>query len=140
MLVLSADADAPPVLPFTTSRAALRQAIAETQASSGVADVPRALKLGQAALSAAPRGLLVYVGPGMLDGQQTQALEQFRAALESPGAPAAHPQFLVRLVGEPASVQNRGITRLSLRRDATQPDRWHLLTQLKNYGDVAPPP
>jgi hypothetical protein len=73
----------------------------------------------------------------MLDGQQTQELDQFRAGLESPEAPAAHPQFLVRLVGEPASVQNRGITRLSLRRDEAQPDRWHLLTQLKNYGNEA---
>jgi len=137
VLLLSADAEAPPVMPFTTSRAALRQAIAETQATSGVADVARALRLGQAALSAAPRGLLVYVGPGMLDGQQTQELDQFRAGLESPEAPAGHPQFLVRLVGDPASVQNRGITRLSLRRDAAQPDRWHLLTQLKNYGNQA---
>jgi hypothetical protein len=31
-------------------------------------------------------------------------------------------------------VQNRGITRLSLRRDAAQPDRWRLFTQLKNYS------
>jgi Ca-activated chloride channel family protein len=37
-------------------------------------------------------------------------------------------------VGDWASVQNRGITRLSLRRDAAQPDRWRLLAQLKNYG------
>ena len=46
------------------------------------------------------------------------------------------PQFLVRLAGDDAPMQNRGITRLSLRRDAAQPDRWHLLTQLKNYGDA----
>ena len=32
-------------------------------------------------------------------------------------------------------MQNRGITRLSLRRDAAQPDRWRLLTQLKNYSN-----
>jgi hypothetical protein len=40
----------------------------------------------------------------------------------------------MRLVGDWPSLQNRGITRLSLKRDAAQPDRWRLLTQLRNYG------
>ena len=52
--------------------------------------------------------------------------------MEEPG----QPQFLIRLVSNDASVQDRGITRLSLRRDAARPDHWHLLTQLKNYGDT----
>jgi hypothetical protein len=55
--------------------------------------------------------------------------------LESPDKSADQPQFLMRLVGDLASVKNRGITRLSLRRDAAQPDRWRLLTQVKNYGN-----
>jgi hypothetical protein len=55
--------------------------------------------------------------------------------VESPDNNGAQPQFLMRLVGDWASVQNRGITRLSLRRDAAQPDRWRLLTQLKNYSN-----
>jgi hypothetical protein len=41
----------------------------------------------------------------------------------------------MRLVGDWDAVRNRGITRLSLRRDAAQPDRWRLLTQLKNYSN-----
>jgi hypothetical protein len=150
VLLLRAEADAPPILPFTTDRVALRRAIQEAQSSSVAADLPRALEMGRAALGGAGRGLLVYVGPGLVDsgpapgqesGQgaepqsvQARSLDEFRAEMESPDRNAGQPQFLMRLVGDWASLQNRGITRLSLRRDAAQPDRWRLLTQLKNYG------
>ena len=133
VLLLRAEADAPPILPFTTDRAALRRAIANVQPSSVPADVPRALQTARAALGGARRGLLVYVGPGLIDQQQAHGLDEFRAEVESSDHSAAQPQFLMRLVGDWASVRNRGITRLSLRRDAAQPDRWRLLTQLKNY-------
>src|SRR5260370_7784248 len=56
--------------------------------------------------------------------------------MENPNGNGGQPQFLVRLTGGDAPVQNRGITRLSLRRDAAQPDLWHLLTQVKNYSDA----
>ena len=88
------------------------------------------------ALAGSRRGLLVYVGPGMLDEEQARSLDEFRASMETPGENGGQPQFLVRLAGDGAAVQNRGITRLSLRRDAAQPDLWHLLTQLKNYSDT----
>jgi len=136
VLLLPAEADAPPILPFTTDRGALRRAIAEAPVSSSVADIPRALEMGRAALAGSRRGLLVYVGPGMLDEQQARGLDEFRAAMENPDDNSVHPQFLVRLVSGDAPVQNRGITRLSLRRDAAQPDLWHLLTQVKNYSDA----
>jgi hypothetical protein len=136
VLLLPAEADAPPTLPFTTDRGALRRAIAEGPASSNTADIPRALEMGRAALGGSRRGLLVYVGPGMLDERQAHGLDEFRAAMENPDDNRRQPQFLVRLVGGEKPVQNRGITRLSLRRDAAQPDLWHLLTQLKNYGDA----
>jgi Ca-activated chloride channel family protein len=135
VLLLPAEADAPPILPFTTDRGALRRAIAEAPTSSSVADIPRALEMGGAALGGSRRGLLVYIGPGMLDERQARGLEEFRTVIENPDDNGGQPQFLVRLVGDEAAVQNRGITRLSLRRDAAQPDLWHLLTQLKNYGD-----
>jgi hypothetical protein len=93
----------------------------------------------------------VYVGPGLIEGaagagqhpekqteprsEQARSLEEFRAKVESAGSSSSEPQFLMRLVGDWATLQNRGITRLSLRRDAEQPDRWRLLTQLKNYGN-----
>ena len=136
VLLLPAEADAPPILPFTTDRGALRRVIAEAPISSGTADIPRALEMGKAALSGRRRGLLVYIGPGMLDEQQARSLEEFRAVMENPDDNLDLPQFLIRLVGGEAPVQNRGITRLSLRRDAAQPDLWHLLTQLKNYSDT----
>ncbi|MBZ5659011.1 MAG: VWA domain-containing protein [Acidobacteriia bacterium] len=136
VLLLRAEADAPPILPFTADHAALRRAIENAQPSSGVADIPRALEMGKAALAGSRRGLLAYVGPGMLDNEQARHLEEFRAALEAPSDSSVPPQFLVRLADDRATLENRGITRLSLRRDTAQPDRWHLLTQLKNYGDA----
>jgi Ca-activated chloride channel family protein len=135
VLLLRAEADAPPILPFTTDRASLRRAILNAQPSSVAADLPRSLEMGRAALGGAGRGLLVYVGPGLVDSGRARSLDEFRGEVESPDNTGGQPQFLMRLVGDWASVQDRGITRLSLRRDAAQPDRWRLLTQLKNYGD-----
>jgi len=132
VLLLRAEAAAPPILPFTTDRAALRRAVASAQATSVTPDVPAALEIGRAALAGSRRGLLVYVGPGMVDEDQARSLDEFRSSMQEPG----QPQFLVRLAGDDAPLQDRGITRLSLRRDEAQPDRWRLLTQLKNYGNA----
>ncbi len=117
VLLLRAEADAPPILPFTADRAALRRAILDAQPSSVAADLPRALEMGRAAR------------------EQARSLDEFRAEVESPDSNVGQPQLLMRFVGDWASVQNRGITRLSLRRDAARPDRWRLLTQLKNYSN-----
>lgn len=135
VLLLRAEPDAPPILPFSTDRASLQRAILAVQPSSVAPDVPRALEMGRAALGGARRGLLAYVGPGLVDAEQARALDGFRAEVESSDGNGARPQLLLRLVGDWASIQNRGITRMSLRRDAAQPDRWRVLTQLKNYGN-----
>lgn len=135
VLLLRAEAGAPPILPFTTDRAALRRAIQNVQPSSVAADIPRALETGRAALGGAQRSLLVYVGPGLINAGDEHSFDEFRAQLEAPEASASQPQFLMREVGDFAAVKNRGITRVSLRRDSAQPDRWHLLTQIKNYGN-----
>jgi Ca-activated chloride channel family protein len=135
ILLIPAVTDAPAMLPFTSDRAALRRAIALAQPSSSVADLPRAFEMAKGALAGSRRALLVYVGPGMVDEQQAQRLAEFREVMETPEN-SGQPQFLVRLVGGEAPVRNTGITRLSVRRDAAQPDRWHLLTQLKNYADA----
>jgi hypothetical protein len=134
VLLLEAQADAPPVLPLTTDRSALRRAIGGLRASSSIADVPRALEAARAALGGSRRGLLFYVGPGMLDDEQMRRVVAFRTMIEPSSGSGERPQFLVRLVSGSAPVENRGITRLALTRDAAQPDHWHLLTQLKNYG------
>jgi von Willebrand factor type A domain len=134
ILLLGAEADAPPLAPFTTDREALRRAILGAQPTSATANLPHALDVGRAALGGARRGLLVYVGPGLASPEQARLLDDFRSEVESSGNNAGQPQFLARLVGDWAALQNRGIMRLSLRRDAAQPDRWRLLTQLKNYS------
>ena len=47
VLLLSAGADAPPILPFTIDRAAMHRAIADVRTSSSLADLSRALDTGQ---------------------------------------------------------------------------------------------
>jgi len=141
VLLMSPVADAPPFVPFTTDRAALERGILGSRASSEIADMPRALTTARAVLdgpaSGSDGGLLVYVGPGMLEGQQAQELEKFREQVETKNGPEEQPQFLVRLVGGATPIENRGITRIALRRDAAKPDGWHLLTQVKNYNETA---
>jgi Ca-activated chloride channel family protein len=134
VLLQRAESDALPILPFSTDRAAQRRAIAQLLPSSRNADIPRALEAGRSALAGSRRGLLVYVGPGMVDQQQANEIEEFRRELGPANGSGDHPQFLVRLVGADETVTNHGITRLALQRDANQPERWHLLTQLKNYS------
>jgi len=134
VLLLRAEADAAPALPFSQDRSAQLRAVALTRASSINADVPRALEAAKSALAGSNRALLVYVGPGMLDEQQERRFEQFRQEIEPGDGSGNHPQFLVRLVGDSTMFKNRGITRLALQRDAMLPSHWHLLTQLKNYG------
>ena len=154
VLLLRADSNGAPLLPFTTDRGAVRFAIASLQPSSAVADIPRALVEGRAALSPAgklpkgtPRGLLVYIGPGFMDQQQAGAIEAFRQSLAAESTTAATssanasaqppqpPEFLVRLVGN-APLQDVGITQIALRRRAEEPDEWAVMTQVKNYNDV----
>ena len=139
VLLLRAEVDAPPILPFTTDRTALRRAILAAQPSGVAADLPRAMEMARAALGGARRGLLVYVGPGLVNAEQgaeqARSFDEFRAQVESSDNNYVRPQFLMRLVGDWEGVRNRGITRLSLRRDAAQPDRWRLLTQVKNYSN-----
>ena len=69
VVLLRADADGAPILPFTTDRDSLRRSIADLQSSSALPDVPRALSQGLAALGDSSRGLLVYVGPGIIDDE-----------------------------------------------------------------------
>ncbi len=137
VLLLSAEPGAPPIVPFTTDRALVRGAIVAARPSNTVADVPRALKMGQDSIAGASRGLLAYVGPGVTSEQQAHDMDQLRASMEGSGAAETHAQFLMRLVSQPGPVENHGITRLSVERDSAQPDRWHLLTQVKNYEPKA---
>ena len=74
VLLMSAVADSPPIVLFpTTDRAELQRGILESRASSEIADVPpRALRRQpgrpwRIGFLGSNRGLLVYVGPGMLE-------------------------------------------------------------------------
>jgi Ca-activated chloride channel family protein len=137
VLLLGAEPGELPTLPATADRVALRRAIANASPSSIVADVPAALELGRGALHGPRRGLLVYVGPGLVDGNELQQIDEFRRRLAQDSNAQNPPQFLVRLAGNPESIQNRGVTGLTLRRDAGSPDKWSVLTEVKNYGSAS---
>jgi hypothetical protein len=134
VLLLRAEGDAAPIVPFTTDHAELRRAISNVQTSGSASDIPRALQIARASIAGSSRSLLVYVGPGMLNDEQARSLDEFRASIATTDQNGDQPQFLVRLAGDGGGIDDRGITRLSLRRDVAQPNRWHLLTQLKNYS------
>jgi aerotolerance regulator-like protein len=150
IVLLRADSDGAPMVPFTTDRGLLRQAVANMQSSSAVADVPRALAQGRAALgesdamqSAVRRGLLVYIGPGLVDDKQARELDDFRVSLgpaasdtAANNATAVPPEFLVRLVSTPAPLQDIGITQIALKRNSAAPDEWSVMTRIKNYNDL----
>ncbi len=133
VLLISAEPDALPILRFSTDRTALRNAIAAVQATNTIANIPQALENGKGALADSRRGLLVYVGPGMVDEEQAGQLDEFRKRIEGAATGNHQLQFLVRLAGSAAPVHNQGIARFSLRRDPADPNLWHTLTQLKNY-------
>ncbi len=153
ILVLRADSDGSPLVPFTTDRSAVRSALANLQSSSSVGDIPRALAQGRAALETTSastpkpmRGLLVYIGPGRMDEKQAGALDGFRQTL-SQGASnngdasdaqpkTLAPEFLVRLAGDASPPQNIGITQIALKRSAGASDEWGVMTQMKNYNDA----
>ncbi len=137
VLLLPAEADAPPILPFTTDRGALRRAIAEAPSFQRRCGYSARARNGQGrAWAARGAGCLFMSAPECSTSSRRAAWKSFARSMENPDDNRGQPQFLVRLVGGDAPVQNRGITRLSLRRDAAQPDLWHLLTQLKNYSDT----
>jgi hypothetical protein len=133
VMLISAEPDALPIMRSTTDHTALRKAIATLQASNSIANVPQALEIGKGALAESRRGLLVYVGPGMVDEEQTGQIDEFRKRIEATAKTNNQVQFLVRLAGSAAPIPNQGITRFTLRRDPAEPDLWHTLTQIKNY-------
>jgi hypothetical protein len=134
VLLLKTDADVTAALPFTTDRPALLKTLASLQPSAGLADLPRAVEIARDALSGSARGLIVYVGPGMLDEQQTARLADVRKRLAAAADGSGRPQFLTRLIEGVAPGENRGLTGLALQRDPRRPDRWHVLTRVRNYG------
>jgi len=150
IVVLRADSDGAPMVPFTTDRNLLRLAVANLQSSSAVADVPLALAQGRAALgesvrtpSGLRRGLLVYIGPGLVDEKQARELDDFRASLEpstsnppAGDAAAVPPEFLVRLVSPPTPLQDIGVTQVALKRNQAAPDEWSVTTRIRNYNGL----
>lgn len=139
VLLLRADGDVSPLVPFTTDRQRVADALGGVQASGGAADLVRALALADAAVGDAPRALIVYVGPGRIAVGQADKLEALRAAIVAPDREGRHPELRVRLVGDGVSIMNAGVTGIAIRRDPAAPGRWRILTKLQNYSAAAAP-
>ena len=99
--------------PRTTPRCAAPSRACSPRAAPPISRAP--WKWASAALAGSRRGLLVYVGPGMIDDEQARAPRRIsRGTRSARRIQRGQPQFLVRLAGDGAAVKNRGITRLSL--------------------------
>jgi hypothetical protein len=68
-----------------------------------------------------------------MDDKQIQEVNEFRETLATRSG-RGNVQFLARLVEDSSPLENRGITRLALKRSEEHADEWSLLTQLRNYG------
>jgi len=94
VLLLSAEADAPPILPFTTDRSALRQAVAKARLSSGTADIPRMLESAELSWPTRRAGCLFMSVPECLTSSRRAASTSFGRQSKSLVAKAASPNFL----------------------------------------------
>ena len=117
--VVRVDALPTPLTPFTAGREEAARAIRGARASSSALDLAPAFELAQQALRlhAARAGEIVYAGP----------------LYASAGEDLAPPPNL-RLLVTPPPPPNAGLTRVMLRRLATDPARVLAQVQARNYG------
>ena len=83
------NSDAPPILPFTTDRAALRRAVAGVQASSGTADVPELSKWAGQLWLVRGRDFSFTLGPGCSMRIRRAASTSFGRRSKSPETSAS---------------------------------------------------
>ena len=120
--VVRADALPTPLTPFTEDRAAAARAIQEARPSSSALELAPAFELAAQALRlhAVRPGEIVYAGP--LFASDSEQLT---------------PPPNLRLLTTAAPPANTGLTRILLRRLASEPARVEAQVQVRNYGPAA---
>jgi hypothetical protein len=121
-MLVRADALATPATAFESSRQALEDAIDHSRPGS------TALKLGQAfefarqaqRLQPGRPGEIVYVGPGRIT--------------DSPDELARENIPNLRVLSVPDRVENCGLEKIGIARGTSDPDTWHILAGVRNYG------
>lgn len=122
VMLVRADGLATPATSFETDRTKLERAIAQSEPAATALNLDQALAFAQheQALSPYRAGEIVYIGPGRVAGEQTQA---------------APPRNL-RVLSISDSIENCGLRKIAVRRSGTDLDVWDIYASVRNYGSA----
>jgi hypothetical protein len=121
-MLVRADALATPATAFESNRQALEDAISHSRPGSTALNLGQALEFARQAqrLQTGRPGEIVYVGPGRVT--------------DSPDDLAREDIPNLRVLTVPDRVENCGLEKIGIARGATDPDTWHILAGVHNYG------
>lgn len=120
VLVVRADSLTTPVTPFTSDRARLLEAIAESTPGYTSFNAQQAIAYArQAQMSSGGQpGEIVYVGPKLISDQDSGPTEANN----------------LRIISTAANLENCGIVSLSVKRANEAASAWQAFVRIKNYG------
>jgi hypothetical protein len=121
-MLVRADALATPVTAFESNRQALEAAIDNSRPGSTALNLGQALEFAQQAqrLQTGRPGEIVYAGPGRIT--------------DNPEDLARRSIPNLRVLNIPDHVENCGLEKIGIERGASDPDTWHILVGVHNYG------
>jgi len=121
-MLVRADALATPVTAFESNRRALETAIDNSRPGSTALNLGQALEFAQQAqrLQTGRPGEIVYVGPGRIT--------------DNPEDLARRSVPNLRVLNIPDHVENCGLEKIGIERGASDPETWHILVGVHNYG------
>ncbi len=121
VMIVRADALATPATPFESNRAALEQAIRESQPGASALNLQQAIEFAQRAqrLQSQRAGEIVFAGAARVP-EEDATLAQLPRNL--------------RVLSVPAPQENVGLRKIGLRRSTESPDTWNIFVAVKNYG------
>ncbi|HEY4365416.1 MAG TPA: VWA domain-containing protein [Bryobacteraceae bacterium] len=121
VMLIRADALATPATAFQSNRAAVEQAIRESQPGASALNLEQAFEYAQRAMKLQPEraGEIVFAGAGRVTEEQ---------------ASLANVPANVRLLASNSNQENVGLRKVGLRRSPTAPDTWDIFVAVRNYG------
>lgn len=131
VMLVRADGNPAPATAFTTNRAELGQAIEESQPGWTAADLASALELARSAVR-------ISLGIGVENEQEESSQPAFGEIAYVGTGRVADPQEVTttaphfRFISVDDAVSDSGVTRLAARRVANDPERWEVVTEIRN--------
>jgi hypothetical protein len=121
VMIVRADALAAAATGFETNRAQLEQAIAATQPGATALNLEQAFDFARQVmrLSARRAGEVAFTGSGRVSARE---------------APAISPMQNLRVLPVADAIENCGLRKIGLRRQAGNPSVWEIFVSVRNYG------